>query len=236
MSGRGGTTSKQPIDDLRVLAERFDELQPHFGPDPADYLPLVIELLRRTGGTTVELGCGTGGFLAALRQHTATAVLGVEIDPVLSTLARRVHGVDVVSDDLRDLGWLTGHSPTVVLAARTLHYPSRAEVAALYRRLGERLPNGSALVNADRFGPASGPAEDAALAGWRDWWRDAADTPQLAEPIAARAAVRFGSGNAMTVHEHENALTTAGFVDIDVRSTGPSPTDAVIVATVRRGG
>lgn len=221
--------------ELDVLAARFDLLQPRFGPGLDRCLPLVADLARQSGGPVVELGCGTGALLAALRTRVGDgpSLTGVEADPVMRRLAREVHAVTVIEGDFRDLDWLAETGPRVVVAVRALHYPSRDEVAELYRRLAERLPGGATLINADRFGPTAPDRQ--ALAGWHRWWRDAGREPRLADAFARRrldTAGALGGGNAMTAEEHRDALLAAGFGRVATRHADPVRGDAVLAATL----
>lgn len=217
---------------LGVLAARFDLLQPRFGPGLDRYLPLVADLTRQSGGPVVELGCGTGALLAALRNRVGSgpSLTGVEADPVLRRLAREVHAVTVIEGDFRDLGWVAETGPRVVVAVRSLHYPSRDDVAGLYRRLAERLPRGATLINADRFGPTAPDRQ--ALVSWQRWWRDAGREPRLADAFARRSVDDLGTGNAMTVEDHRAALLAAGFGRVSTRHADPVRGDAVLAATL----
>ncbi|GAB3756623.1 class I SAM-dependent methyltransferase [Microlunatus parietis] len=220
------------MSELGILAARFELLQPRFGPGLERCLPLVADLTRASSGPVVELGCGTGSLLAALRARVGDRprLTGVEADPVLLLLAREVHAVNVIEADFRDTAWLAASRPRVVVAVRALHYPGRDEVADLYRRLAERLPGGATLINADRFGPTVPDRQ--ALAGWQQWWSDARREPRLADAFARRGAEALGAGNAMTIEDHRESLLAAGFGRVAAHHVDPVRGDAVLAATL----
>lgn len=56
----------------------------------------VCWLPARPGGTVLDVGCGSGAFLARMRA-LGWAVAGVEPDPAAAEAARSVHGVTVAS-------------------------------------------------------------------------------------------------------------------------------------------
>lgn len=93
---------------------------------PACWLPF------RAGGTVLDVGCGSGAFLARMRA-LGWQVAGVEPDPAAAAVARDVHGLDVEVD--------IQPSGTRLFDAITMHHVIEhlpdpfATVAALARRL-----------------------------------------------------------------------------------------------------
>jgi 2-polyprenyl-3-methyl-5-hydroxy-6-metoxy-1,4-benzoquinol methylase len=94
----------------------------------------VCWLPFRPGGTLLDVGCGSGAFLARMRA-LGWQVAGVEPDPAAAAVARDVHGLDVEVD--------ITPSGTRPFDAITMHHVIEhlpdpfATVAALARRLSE---------------------------------------------------------------------------------------------------
>ena len=108
------------------------------------YLPWI------PGGRLLEVGCGSGRQLAALRE-AGWAVSGVDFDPV-AVAAARERGLDVVTGDIRDLKFAAGQFDAVVMAHVLEHvrHPTGllAECARLLKpggRLVSITPNGRSL-------------------------------------------------------------------------------------------
>ena len=92
----------------------------------------------RPGARVLELGCGTGSFLALIRERFGAEVTGVERSPEAAKLARR-RGVRVVEGTLMDAG-LSDRGFDVVIMRHVLeHVPDpRALLAETRRILGGR--------------------------------------------------------------------------------------------------
>ena len=63
----------------------------------------VCWLPAMRGGTVLDVGCGSGAFLARMR-HLGWQVAGVEPDPAAAAAARDIHGIDVEADVARFAG------------------------------------------------------------------------------------------------------------------------------------
>ena len=86
-------SGRAPLDDLFD----YDAFEREFRGDPAqifaDQMERYAGLLADCPGPVVEIGCGRGGFLAALQSRGA-AVVGVEPNPDMAALARE-SGIEV---------------------------------------------------------------------------------------------------------------------------------------------
>lgn len=231
---------------LDDLIARFDQVQLAFGPHPDRCAQIAARVLAQLPGTgpdrcparrpcVVELGCGTATLLASLDDGARR--LGVEADPVLLQLARRVPGVEVIDGDFRSPAWLTKADVRpgdidVVLAARALHYPDPVALAGVYAYLAHWLRSGGVLVNADRFdveGATADLDDRTALAAWSQWWDDVRAHPALAGAFRERELRgRLGTGNQLTPAAHVAMLQSAGFASVDVVRV--DATDALVIA------
>ncbi|MEN6427792.1 MAG: class I SAM-dependent methyltransferase [Phycisphaerales bacterium] len=83
---------------LRSLRERLSEI-PFVGPmfraatDPRALGPVLREL--GAGKRLLDVGCGNGSFLNAMRRRTGCEVQGVDLSPAAVEQARRLYGLDV---------------------------------------------------------------------------------------------------------------------------------------------
>ena len=108
----------------------------------------VIQQWIKPGSRVLDLGCGDGTLLEALRDHRQVDGLGVEIEPddITRCVAR---GISVIEQDLNEsLGnFQTGDFDVVVmtLALQALRYPHRVLDEML--RIG-----GEAVVAVPNFG------------------------------------------------------------------------------------
>lgn len=98
------------------------------------------------GGRVLDVGSGTGRPTAAVLVAAGHSVLGVDVSPVMVDLAaRQVPGAEFRRADIRELP-LEDRSFDAVCVFFSLLQMSRADQAALMRRLGAALKPGGHLV------------------------------------------------------------------------------------------
>ncbi len=167
-----------------VRAATWDE---RFGDDLPAYAQAVAQMGIRAGGVAIDVGCGTGRALPALRSAVGPdgTVIGLDLTEQM-LLAARTHGRDEYADlvlaDARHLpvadarvdavfaAGLIGHVPEVVPVLTEL-----ARVSVADGRLALFHPSGRAALAARRGRPLRGdeplaeaPLRAAMLAGgWR---------------------------------------------------------------------
>jgi len=93
-----------------------------------------ITALSPQPGRALDVGCGTGELLAALRQD-GWAVQGVEPDATLARQAREESGLDVFVGDLAAAAFPDGHFDLVVLWHVLEHLPEPRATLAEVRRV-----------------------------------------------------------------------------------------------------
>jgi SAM-dependent methyltransferase len=148
------------IDHLhrRIMSsgQRLHDPVPDACPPPADAL---------------DLGCGPGSLLRRMLDRFPHArSLAVDLDPVLLTMRRQVHGsvggrLTWVDADLCDPNW--SHPPAVrqvdaVLSTTALHWLPCNALARLYHQIGSLVREGGVFLNGDtfRFGLSTRGADD----------------------------------------------------------------------------
>jgi len=102
----------------------------------------VMYLPPAAGGRLLDIGCGSGGFLAHMRDH-GWQVQGIEPDPDAARVARERLGLDVAT------GTLEGAAlPAASVDAITLHHVVEhlPDPVALLRECGRVLRPGGTLV------------------------------------------------------------------------------------------
>jgi SAM-dependent methyltransferase len=146
--------------DAELWLERWEKMQERYNARRAERFSVIVELVGRTQGRPrriVDLGCGTGSLMVPLLRAFGNAeVVGVDLDPVLMSLARhrlKPFGkrARLVRTDLRSDGWvaaLHGKAQAVV-SATALHWLSARNLSALYRRIAGILDEGGIFLNAD---------------------------------------------------------------------------------------
>ncbi|MEV4755939.1 class I SAM-dependent methyltransferase [Micromonospora sp. NPDC049559] len=146
-----------------------------FGDDLPAYTAAVVEARLPPGGVAVDVGCGTGRALPALRRAVGPTgtVVGLDLTPEMLTAARR-HRHDaaatLVLGDARRLPFGSGTVDAIFAAGLLTHLPdAEAGLRELARvtRPGGRLvlfhPSGRAALAA-RHGRTLGPDEPLAEA------------------------------------------------------------------------
>ena len=239
---------------------RWDRQQEHYALDRAARSRAVADVVAAAvqghpgEPLVVDLGAGPGSLSRAVAAAVpAAAVVAVDCDPLLLALGA-AHDRDAGGDPGRDAaapvprrriryvealvgapGWVravAGQRPwDAAVAATSLHYPDRDELAAIYRDVAAALRPGGVLVNADHLPDPAGPVAGLAAAlearhrrrwqpggeDWAAWWAAACADPDLAPALAARRdAQPAGGENGLTLAEHEELLRAAGFCDTGV--------------------
>lgn len=146
------------------------------------------EVLELAEPSVLDLGCGPGRHLAALRACGKVA-LGVDLSPVAVRLARRRGAAAIPGDVFGDVPW-AGRWRTALLMDGNVGIGGAPE--ALLRRTRELLaPGGAALVELD---PPGAPTlctrlrieAPGVVSEWFRWARVGVDG---IEPLAARAGL-----------------------------------------------
>jgi SAM-dependent methyltransferase len=188
----------------------------------------------------LDLGGGTGTLsLRALRRWPDAQVTLVDIDPVLTALARASLGrrVEIADGDLRGPDWikaLPGQDFDAVVAVMALHYLAPDRLTALYGEIRGVLRPGGLLLNADRMPDDGMPAlaerlDDHArrhretcyttgsVVEWDAWWKRLESDPHLGPLVSERARV-FGDEPpaewSPPVSWHVGELRAAGFSEV----------------------
>ncbi|WP_238007168.1 class I SAM-dependent methyltransferase [Dactylosporangium sp. AC04546] len=156
-----------------------------FGDDQPAYAAAVAEAGLRGGGVVVDLGCGTGRALPALRQAAGPAgvVIGVDLTPQMLAAAgprARECAATLLLADARSLPFVDAGVDAIFAAGLINHLPDAdaglAELARITRPGGKLVlfhPSGRAAVAA-RHGRTLRPDEP------------------LAEPVLRASAARAG--------------------------------------------
>jgi SAM-dependent methyltransferase len=95
-----------------------------------------------TPGALLEVGSGSGRFLARMRDAGWT-VEGVEFDPVAAARVRRKYGIPVAVGDLPELGYPAGQYDVIAMSQVIEHVP---DPVALLRECHRLLRAGGRLV------------------------------------------------------------------------------------------
>jgi 2-polyprenyl-3-methyl-5-hydroxy-6-metoxy-1,4-benzoquinol methylase len=146
------------------------------------------------GGTVLDVGCGSGAFLARMR-HLGWQVAGVEPDPAAAAAAREVHGIDVEADVTR----FAGRTFNAITKHHVIeHLPApEATVASLAARLA---PGGRLVIvtpNIDSAGRRRFGAH------WVHW-----DPPRHLRLFSLRALTNLATGAGLVV---ERGWTTGRY-------------------------
>jgi|GEM_PF-3388420 len=117
MSGAGGTAIPPGVYDIA------------FGWDPEMEVQRLLWAARRYGlmptSSALELGCGTGRLIDALRTHVES-VRGIELSSAMAEYARAQRGVDVRVADMSEFD-LSRRFELVFTSANTLRCVTRAQ-------------------------------------------------------------------------------------------------------------
>lgn len=170
---------------------------------------------ERVRPTVVDLCCGPAAIgQRLLHRLPGSSYIGVDIDPVLLELARRVAAsvdpdrMTIVESDVARPDWLE-HVPVgavdVVCSSTALHWLSDDDLDTTLENAWRSLRPGGILLNADHLGFADAPtltelagwiaARDAVEAAergsvsWHAWWNAARSDVSLAPLCMQRDAI-----------------------------------------------
>lgn len=126
-------------------------------------MPLVIERFRPA--SVVDVGCGSGAWLAVFREHGVTDVLGVD-GPHVRPESLRIPPEAFLAHDL-DKPLRLDRRFDFALSLEAAHYLPRHAGVALVVSIGILAP--SILFGAAIPGQPSGPAQNLQ---WPGWWAE----------------------------------------------------------------
>jgi len=119
-----------------------------FGWDPAPEINRLLVLSREHGvapRSALELGCGTGRLLAALRVH-ADVTHGIELNPQMAALARQNSGATIHVGDMSDFD-LARQFDLIYASANTIqNVRDDGAIARLWRRVARHLRPGGVFI------------------------------------------------------------------------------------------
>ena len=142
-----------------LAAADFDRLAAYYDlehEDIADDLPLYTEFARAAPGPVLELACGTGRVLSALRQ-AEQPVVGLDLSKVMLAHARRRMGQDrapiwLLRGDMRAFRFRRQFGLIVVAFNSLMHLETQQEQQQALAGIARQLhPDGRAIV--DLFNP-----------------------------------------------------------------------------------
>ncbi|MFJ1708363.1 class I SAM-dependent methyltransferase [Kitasatospora sp. NPDC088346] len=237
----------------------WDRQQEWYLPDREERFRVMLDTVEAHAGRgprVLDLACGTGSISERLLARLPGAVsVGVDIDPVLLTIARGHFAAEprltLVAADLRDRDWPDRLPPgpyDAVLTATALHWLPADDLTRIYRDVAGLLRPGGVFLNADHTPEPGTPLLNTAdeafqrlrqqreraqgVLDWARWWAAAAADPALAEQVAARALVHGSHEDPQSrpAGWHCARLVEAGFREAGViwRSVGDS-----LVAAIR---
>jgi SAM-dependent methyltransferase len=189
--------------------------------DPAyaeEIEPLVLELLQpRSGDIYLDLGCGEGRLMTAMK-NVGAIVVGCDLNPRLLKLARRRGSV--VQANLPDLSWARSRSFNGAFVGLVLEHLE--DESAFFRHVARAVRRGGVLalvINHPVWtSPESSPIEDV---GGETLWRPGTYFQRgYTDEPAGRARVRFYH---RTLAELLNAAADAGWDLRHVVEAGVSP-------------
>lgn len=132
-------------DEYRKLAETEDRMW-YFRALHRRRLHWLDRLIPTGGQKVLDAGCGTGGFIRALRRNRSEwAVTGIDISPIAGALARERTGVEVVEGSITALPFVDGSFDAVTTGDVLYHLDEPA--AALREFVRCLKPGGIVVVN-----------------------------------------------------------------------------------------
>lgn len=157
------STLSTPAADWPGWLARWDRQQTAYLPvreQRFDLMFTAVTTLRGENCRIVDLACGPGSVSQRFLDRFPNArSIGVDLDPVLLTLGRRVLGdmggrLRLVSADLTDPQWtdvLDGEPIDAVVTTTALHWLTAEQLVRLYRQLADLLPAGGLVLNGDHM-------------------------------------------------------------------------------------
>lgn len=229
--------------DAASWLHRWDRQQAGYVPDREQSFALMLDVLERLGATPgrlLDLACGPGSLSdRTLTRFPDAEVFGLDLDPVMLELGRRILGdrVQWIEADLRAPEWIEQLSTTqfdAVVSATALHWLDAEHLPHVAEGLATLLRPGGVFIDFDTLlaDPAaprlaaltkdlgqalqdkSTDAED--FEDFYTWWESLAAEPELRELFTERDR-RFGPrrhGAGTTLIEWERTLWAAGFAEI----------------------
>lgn len=157
----------------------------------------------------IDVGSGPGDFLAvALERCPAAQGTWIDVSPAMEQLARRRLGgladrVQFTVTGLEHLGQVVpAGSADLIVSSRVTHHLAAAALAAFYRQAANSLRPGGWLANLDHVTVGE---------PWAGRLRDA-----RAEFVPANPSGHRHDHPLPTASQHADALTAAGFTDLDM--------------------
>ncbi len=226
-----------------------------------DALLTVIEWIAAEGENrhpvVVDLGAGPAAIGRRLLRRLPTAsYVGIDLDPVLLHLGRRIAEdfdpgrLHMVDGDVTDPAWLDSvgvRSVDVVCSSTALHWLPPDDLRRCLRNAYQALRPGGVLLNADHLGfDEQAPsltrlaewvaarderaAADRGALSWDDWWTRARADDELTSQIEQRDRILGSSAVADETEDHDDVPEPRPplreFLEL-ARSTGFSEVETV---------
>lgn len=250
--------------DWQAWHENWDRQQEWYVPDREVRFQALLDLVEVVVGPrprVLDLACGLGTLTdRLLRRFPDAQCTGVDLDPVLLTIARGRFREDsraaFVSADLRDEAWprkLPAHDYDAVLTATSTHWLSTDELRVLYQQLARLVRRGGVFLNSDHMPSSNTPQlnalqesrhekrrvqlRSAGVHDWPEWWRMVAKDETLGE-LAEQRFRMLGDPTAPGGDHSDEELPAPAWHMAELRSAGfleaasiwASLTDSVVVA------
>lgn len=233
-------------EDFAGWVRRWETQQDRYPTDREERFHVMLDVLETVlgpePGTVLDLGCGPGSLsIRVLERFPSASVVGVDLDPVLLTLARGAYGdrprLRFVTADLREPGWATAlgpdHTVDAAVSTTALHWLETGALTRLYRDLAVLLRPGGVLIDGDharfdgqpRLAAVSTRLADAARERrrreraegetWEAWWEAVRTDPALADAVAERDRIGHAHHGRPALHDRDDwrLLEEAGFAE-----------------------
>ncbi len=241
------TRRPAPMDWKRWL-RRWDEQQETHLPSRERRFHGMLDVLEATigrSGRVLDLGCGPGSLsLRVLQRFPRMRCVAVDYDPVVLRIGQgalgsyhgRLTWVDVKMGSPNWTKRLPGGKFDAAISTTALHWLAPANLRRLYRDLGPLLRSGGVFLNGDsipwgtedprlhrlaqrvRTLQERRTAQRPGGGAWRQWWRDAANVPELAPSFAEhrRRQAQHPKDRPLPLEAQTRALRRAGFRTVAV--------------------